>query len=900
MPMRKISLSRKASSSSIRNLDGMQADRPPRSRAGSEGPSTPDEKDKGKRKVSLGAKSKKRLSSLFSSSNLSAAASDSSTRSPQRSPLGASTTSSVASTPPALRARASNTQMASAPTAGGSVLAAPVAPDSISRGVSSLRLGSDAVSAGHDSLPATPTRELAAAAAHAPTPGASEHGRAPSVAPSLYSQWDMVDESSDDDSAAFLSAEEGLSEVEEEDEEDAAAPVNGHGHGGAATNGPATGAAADCARELDPTGPTGTLKVRRYQVSDETKVERQQFMQRANPHSIDQAAVLGADIDVCREALTLFLSSRMREGELLIEAKDPDGTHLYLMSAMGIIQSLKGLMTFDNNDIATALEICRVTSATAASLRRPTDSLVTKLGGLVRSGHALSRVKAMTPLERHAELVYAEQLLLKALLGIVGGGDWMGLIKEALNMRTAHGIYRTLGQYLDEADKHGYDDDIDMDFRSGVLLGTGTSSLQLSLLPAKVLKIAEVFGYVGDRDYALKTLMSAGGWVPGKSEPNYDENNEGLRRPICDLILLVFHLLISVLMPVAGVDVHVARNILAYNMKRYPDGIFFLYFQARLHTTMCEPELANKSLQRALDLPLEYVQLQHMCLWDYGCNYLMLCNWDGARQCYSILKEESNWSRAVYTYVTAACSMELIDDDLEPEVEKIRAQIDALLKRIPKLTKKIAGKSLPIEKFVSRKARKFAGQADWLFLPALELSYVFGSLAHTPRHALLSTTLPRIDKALAKLDASTPEQWGNGTQYWDDYALGHFLRGVALATARYQPPEASDAAKQPRAGEPADATLDEQAEAEFKRVLEHAPQVRLDHYIAYHCHYELGRLYARRGDKERARINFDVVLSGKLPEPNPHHTKAQGKYSLEGALQIKTHAAKESLKEGAR
>lgn len=35
-----------------------------------------------------------------------------------------------------------------------------------------------------------------------------------------------------------------------------------------------------------------------------------------------------------------------------------------------------------------------------------------------------------------------------------------------LNMRTAHGIYRTLQQYVDEADKDGFDEDIDMDFRS--------------------------------------------------------------------------------------------------------------------------------------------------------------------------------------------------------------------------------------------------------------------------------------------------------------------------------------------------------------------------------------------------------------------------------------------------
>lgn len=33
-------------------------------------------------------------------------------------------------------------------------------------------------------------------------------------------------------------------------------------------------------------------------------------------------------------------------------------------------------------------------------------------------------------------------------------------------MRTAHGIYRTLQQYVEEADRDGFDEDIDMDFRS--------------------------------------------------------------------------------------------------------------------------------------------------------------------------------------------------------------------------------------------------------------------------------------------------------------------------------------------------------------------------------------------------------------------------------------------------
>lgn len=110
------------------------------------------------------------------------------------------------------------------------------------------------------------------------------------------------------------------------------------------------------------------------------------------------------------------------------------------------------------------------------------------------------------------------------------------------------------------------------------------------------------------------------------------------------------------------------------------------------------------------------------------------------------------------------------------------------MREVPKLTKKLAGKSLPIEvssrclsrviwtneliwrqKLVSRKTRKFESQGHRLFLPGLELAYVFGSLGHAPRRSLLDTLIPRIDKRLAELEAVGPEKYGKG--YWDGELL---------------------------------------------------------------------------------------------------------------------------------
>jgi hypothetical protein len=62
--------------------------------------------------------------------------------------------------------------------------------------------------------------------------------------------------------------------------------------------------------------------------------------------------------------------------------------------------------------------------------------------------------------------------------------------------------------------------------------------------------LTELFGYEGNRKVALSTLMAAGGWShdPAHKEPDISAEEDGVRRPICDMALLVFHLVISVLM----------------------------------------------------------------------------------------------------------------------------------------------------------------------------------------------------------------------------------------------------------------------------------------------------------------------------------------------------------------
>lgn len=154
-------------------------------------------------------------------------------------------------------------------------------------------------------------------------------------------------------------------------------------------------------------------------------------------------------------------------------------------------------------------------------------------------------------------------------------------------MRTCVQVYRLLARYLEVMDAESVTagtgsqhPDIDNDFRSGVYLGTGVTHLLLSLLPSRISTVMELFGYKGDRREGLETLAKAGGWTPDLSvtDPSISAEEEGVRRPITDMALLIFHLVLSSF-TFDGVDIRYANKILTWNLKRFPSGLHFTSHQ---------------------------------------------------------------------------------------------------------------------------------------------------------------------------------------------------------------------------------------------------------------------------------------------------------------------------------
>ncbi|PPQ91091.1 hypothetical protein CVT25_013129 [Psilocybe cyanescens] len=670
-------------------------------------------------------------------------------------------------------------------------------------------------------------------------------------------------------------------------------------------------------------------------------------------------AVALEDIPDVSYALELFLSSKMLESEAYLEAQDESMERLYVATGFGLIQCVKGLMSYEDPDLLSGIAHTKHGNHIASLHRKKAAFLGSRVAGYVVSSvsSALSPgsvqwIKSMTDVERHAELVYAESLFEKALLGIVYSGDWLAFIKEALNMRTTISIYRQLGAYIDHMDAlhpTGTDPAIDVHFRSGVLLGVGMCNIILSLMPGKLMTLVELFGYKGDRRYGLECLMKAGGWVEGdgEDEPRIGAAEEGVRRSICDMCLLIFHLVLSSF-TFEGVDIGVASKILKWNLKRYPSGVFFLFGAGRLALVRSRPAQAIHYYTLAMRSQSQYRNLHHISFWEMAIANLALWEVGRSLECWRDLEREATWSKAIYSYGMAVCLLEStsVSSADEKESEKNLAEAIKLMEKVPGLRQKIAGKSIPLEKLVARKARKFLAQNNRLALPALEMAYLFQGIAHAPRSVILTRMLPEVVKLLGELgwvdgclDAlgagaggeingnakekeEVVEEKGKGGSvregsrrkevekgygktrgggYWDDFCLGMFLRGVCMRYIAHPDPDADlDPADEDTlsTGMLSKEVAEREAAASFKAVFEYGPKIELDHQLVYHAHYELGRLYACQSKPALAKAELELVLSGKPLEVGASGRK--GKYSMENALHMRTHAAVDVLESGSK
>ncbi|XP_010726427.2 tetratricopeptide repeat protein 39B-like, partial [Meleagris gallopavo] len=181
-----------------------------------------------------------------------------------------------------------------------------------------------------------------------------------------------------------------------------------------------------------------------------------------------------------------------------------------------------------------------------------------------------------------------------------------------------------------------------------------------------------------------------------------------------------------------------ADRLLEPYLQKFPNGCIILFYAARIDTLKGNFEKAQLTFQDCIEAQQEWKQIHHLCYWELMWCYTFQQNWLQAYRYADLLSKESRWSKAIYVFQKAAILCMLPEDELKSTGE----DIVSLFRQVDGLKQRIAGKSIPTEKFAVRKARRYASsQPVKLILPALEMMYVWNGFAIVGKRADLTENL---------------------------------------------------------------------------------------------------------------------------------------------------------------
>uniref|UniRef100_A0A9J7X9T3 Tetratricopeptide repeat protein 39B n=1 Tax=Cyprinus carpio carpio TaxID=630221 RepID=A0A9J7X9T3_CYPCA len=425
------------------------------------------------------------------------------------------------------------------------------------------------------------------------------------------------------------------------------------------------------------------------------------------------------------------------------------------------------------------------------------------------------RFRKRSSVEMHAEICYAECLLQKATLTFVQDENMISFIKGGIKIRTSYQIYNLskMSQGV------GGDSEAFRQFEGGVKLGIGSFNLMLSLLPARILRLLEFIGFSGNREFGLSQLQEGAG-------------SHSLRSILCVLTLLFYHTYICLILGTGDGNLLEAEALLQPYIERFPRALV--------------------KFQECISAQQQWRQIHHLCYWELMWCHSFQQQWRDAYRYADLLCRESRWSKAIYVYQKAAILSMMSEEELKTTGENVVE----LFRQVEGLKQRLAGKSIPTEKFAIRKSRRYSSATPVkLVIPALEMMYVWNGFTIVGKRAdTTESLLITIERAEEQLHPSEFHP--------DDQCLVQMLKGLCLKhLGRLL-----------------------QAELCFTQVLSSEKRIRYDHYLIPFTLYELGLLYKQQGDCVKAmRFIEDAKLNYK-------------DYSMESRLHFRIHAALSSLK----
>uniref|UniRef100_A0A672HHD1 Tetratricopeptide repeat protein 39B n=1 Tax=Salarias fasciatus TaxID=181472 RepID=A0A672HHD1_SALFA len=504
----------------------------------------------------------------------------------------------------------------------------------------------------------------------------------------------------------------------------------------------------------------------------------------------------------CSSALDLFLNNRFMDALALL--KPWKNQSMYHAMGYSSILVMQAAMTFEPKDIDTAMASLRESLQTCEKFRK-------KVGLMESIANFWNRQSTdkLTEEEMHAELCYAEVLLQKASLTFLDESI-IGFIKGGMKIRNSYQIYKDCQTMINSLEDKEKQKQTYVHFTGGVSMGIGSFNLMLSLLPSRVLRLMEFLGFSGDRtQYCCIFFFLTG---------------DGFVR---------------------------AESLLEPYSKKFPNGALMLFYTARIAVLKGNFTFAQEKFLACIASQEEWRQIHHLCYWELMWAYSFEQKWKEAYRYANFLCKESKWSQAIYVYQKASILSMLPEE----EVNKLGENVVDLFRQVDSLRLRIAGKSIPTEKFAAKKAQRYSSSVPVkLVVPALEMMYVWnGFTVVGKRPGLTESILSTLEKAEEQLkNEQNPSEY-----HLDDQCLVQLLKGLCLRELGRLV----------------------QAEICFNHVISCENDIKHDNYLVPFTMYELGLLHRQKGDISKA---ITIIENVKMNYKD---------YNMESRLHFRIHAA---------
>ncbi|KAK2817151.1 hypothetical protein Q5P01_025342 [Channa striata] len=546
-------------------------------------------------------------------------------------------------------------------------------------------------------------------------------------------------------------------------------------------------------------------------------------------NSVSPKMDLETALKECSDALDLFLNNRFNDALALLTPLKTQS--MYHSTGYSSILVMQAGMTFEPKDMDAAMASLNESLETCQRFRRKTGIMETLTNLWYRQP-----ADNLTEEEMHAEVCYAEMLLQKAALTFLDDSI-IGFIKGGMRIRNSYLLYKNcqamanITKDLDKLSTH-------IHFRGGVNMGIGAFNLILSLLPSRVLRLMEFLGFSGDRELGLLELRE------GATSSN-------LRSILSTMTLLMFHLYITVILGTGEGNLIEAEALLKPYVEKFPNGALMLFYTARIALLKGNFTFAQEKFLACVAAQEEWRQIHHLCYWELMWAYSFEQNWREAYRYADLLCKESKWSQAIYIFQKAAILSMLPDE----EVTEMGENVVELFRQVDGFRLRIAGKSIPTEKFAAKKAQRYSSSNPVkLVVPALEMMYVWnGFTVVGKRPELTESILATLEKAQEQLtDDPNPSVY-----HLDDQCVVQLLKGLCLRQ------------------------LDRLVQAElcFNHVISSEHNIKHNSYLVPFTMYELGLLHKQKGDINTA---IRVIENAKTNYKD---------YNMESRLHFRIHAA---------